>query len=157
MCWSNRGIFCKLILSSRGSTSFLWRLSFKLGRFNLEQRRTLNESCHKISWNTYKYSAHSFLKCCFLICLVCVLVVFLFFWVFFFFAFLFCFQRGIKIFSWKKFCMCSREMGQKWILKNFRVVWERNYFTRLWHWTLVSCLHHHCLTSSLLLLFSLQC
>lgn len=38
------------------------------------------------------------------------------------FAFLFCFQRGIKIFSWKKFCICSREMGQKWIPKNFRVV-----------------------------------
>lgn len=51
-----------------------------------------------------------------------------------FFAFLFCFQRGIKMFSWKKFCICSREMGQKWLLKNFRVLWERNYFTRLWHW-----------------------
>lgn len=49
-------------------------------------------------------------------------------------AFLICFQRGIKMFSWKKFCICSREMGQKWILKNFRVLWERNYFTRLWHW-----------------------
>lgn len=42
LCAGVKGILYKSILSSRGRVAFLWRLSIKFGRFNLEQKKNLN-------------------------------------------------------------------------------------------------------------------